>query len=327
MTAVFLAAGVWFITTQTSLSEVGKALAQADGRPILLGLVIMLATLLLKAWRWQILLAPQGPRPAFAASFSAIMLGQYVNLLIPFLRLGEIARIYALKRQIGWSRGKALGTLVVEKAVDLIMLILTLALLIPLVALPEYVSHPQATLGATAVLSLLTLYLLAFQTRRIITLSQTFARLLPQRLARFFLRLVVSGLEGLSALRHTRALLLLLAQSFLIAGLSVLLPLTLFSAFHLPLGVKEAILLNAAGTLVQIPPSTPLKIGILDGMIAGLLISFGVTDEAAVVNYTVVLHLTIVLPQILLGSVAANRTGWRWRDTALVQAQDPGLTA
>ena len=70
------------------------------------------------------------------------MLGQYVNLIVPFFRLGEVARIYALNRQASVPMAQSLGTLVVEKVLDLFILILTIAAILPFVVLPEFVGQP-----------------------------------------------------------------------------------------------------------------------------------------------------------------------------------------
>jgi hypothetical protein len=43
-----------------------------------------------------------------------------------------------------------------------------------------------------------------------------------------------------------------------------------------------------------------------------MLFRLGLVSEAVIVSYTIVFHLVVMLPQIVLGSAAISRTNWRW---------------
>jgi glycosyltransferase 2 family protein len=133
---VLLIWGVWYVVNEITLAELRHALALADPRYMVLALLVFLATLATKAARWQRQFTPRARRPGFAPSFWAMMLGQFMNTAVSFLRLGEIARVFALHQQTGISKLEGLGTLVLEKSLDLIMLVLTLVVLIPLSSCP-----------------------------------------------------------------------------------------------------------------------------------------------------------------------------------------------
>lgn len=320
LTIALVALGVWYVARRVSLAEIGSAFALARVDFIALGVVTILLTSFVKTWRWELLLRPH-ERTSFSALFWALMLGQYVNLLVPVLRLGEIARVYALNRQAGTAKVRALGTIVVEKALDMITLGLTMALLVSAVILPGFLTNSHLSLTVLALIALAFLYLLAYQTRLVLSLLQRLAGRLPLRLGELLLRLAVSGLEGLSALRDRRLNLALIGSSVVVALLSILTPLVLFPAFHLDLGLAEAALIHVVVTIALAPPSTPAKIGIFDGAVAFLLLRFGVSEEGVVVAYTIIYHLVAVLPLILLGGIAAARTGWRWQHAAVTPDQ------
>lgn len=309
---LLLGVGLWYLGRKVSLSEVLLALRLARPLPILLGLGVMLLTLLIKTWRWQLMFATEEDRPSFPALFWSLMLGQYVNLIVPFLRLGEIARIYALNHQSSVPMAQSIGTLVLEKVLDLFMLVLTLALVLPFVILPEFIGEPGLILWTVPVAGLAVLYVLAFQTEWISGLLLNLGARLP-RWAERIAGWLVTGLEGLSALRSPGASLMLVGSSALIALLSVLLPYVLLFAFDLPLTFVQAALLHVAVTVVTTPPSTPGKIGVFNGIVALALYGFGVTGDAAIIGYSIVFHLVVVLPQVVLGSLAAARTDWRWQ--------------
>lgn len=316
LAVALVAVGIWYLADKVSLAEVARALALAHVGYIALGVAVMVVTVLLKAWRWQLLLTEGETRPSFAPLFWSMMLGQYINLIVPFLRLGELARIVTLHQQTGISRGRSLGTLLIEKALDLIFFALTIAVLLPFVILPTFVGDPGLALGVVSLVVLLLLYLLAYQTESVTRILQSLAERVPLRLSQRLLQLAISGLQGLSALRSRKLTLLLLLSSAVIAFLAALLPYVLFPAFGLNLGLVAGTLMHVVVSVVSAPPSTPAKIGVFNGVAVFMLYRLGVTDDAAIVGYAIVFHLVVILPQIVLGGIAASRTKWRWQKAA-----------
>ncbi len=105
----------------------------------------------------------------------------------------------------------------------------------------------------------------------------------------------------------------MLLISLAIALLAVALPYVLFPALNLPLNLLDAALIHIVVTIAIIPPSTPTKIGVLNGAAALTLLQLGVRDETAVAGYAILFYLIIVVPQVVLGLIAASRSKWRWR--------------
>lgn len=303
-------AGLWLVTRNLDLAEVGRAFTQANLGAILLGLLVIIVTILAKTWRWRLLFAAAEGAPRFRSLFWSLVLGQFVNLLLPF-RLGDLARIYTLHQETQSGKARALGTLVVEKTLDTVMLAMTLLVLLPIMVVPRFVTEPGLTLVVAAALALGVLYAVAYQTERVVKLLQQLAHYLPLPLERRLVRLAVGGLSGLSALRNRRLAITLILSSAVIAGLAVLTPLVLFATFDLPLGLVEAVLLNLVLSVGSTPPSTPAKMGVFEWLVAFTLGRFGLTDNVIIVSYALIYHAVVILPQIVLGSVAIFRTHWR----------------
>ena len=322
LTSGLIIAGVWYLSTRLDLATIVNALSKTSLPYTILSVVIMLATILLKAIRWQLMFPSEQPPVRLSTSFWAISLAQYVNLVVPFIRMGEVARLYALNREAGVSPGRGVGTLVVEKTLDLIFFGLTILFVIPFVVFPQYVGRPGSILTLLPIILFGALYLLAYQTDLVITLWRRMIAPFPPRARDFLLRLAVSGLEGLAALRDRRLNLLMLLLSLMIAGLSIALPYVLFLALSLPLTFLDAALVHIVVSIAIVPPSTPAKIGVLNGAAALVLWQLGVPDEANIAAYTILLYLVVVIPQIILGLIATSRTKWSWRLVA-----QPSLTA
>ena len=323
LTLLFIVLGLWYIVRRVSLGDIAQAFTGANLGYIVLSLAIMVLTIALKAWRWQWLLTSQSQAPSFSTLFWAVMLGQWLNTAVPFFRLGEIARIYVVDHQAETGKARLLGTLVVEKTLEMITLVLTIVALLPFIVLPDFISAPGLPLSAVVLFILLALYLLAFQADLVVRLCRQVAARLPAPLARWLLQLVVSGLEGLAALRTRRATLVLFGVSLLIAVLSVVTPYLLFPALAIPFGFVEAALIHVVVSIAVTPPSTPGKIGVFDGAVAFTLLYLGLKNEAAIVSYTIIYHLVVLLPKIVLGSIAVSRTDWRRRQVEADLSSDP----
>ncbi|MFD0863348.1 YbhN family protein [Sungkyunkwania multivorans] len=79
-----------------------------------------------RAYRWNFLLEPIGYKPKFANNVMTVLIAYFANLGIP--RSGEVFRATAISAYEDIPFEKAFGTIVVERVIDLIMLLLVVAL-------------------------------------------------------------------------------------------------------------------------------------------------------------------------------------------------------
>lgn len=87
---------------------------------------IALLSHLARAERWRMLMEPAGYHPKLSHSFYSLMVGYFVNLVIP--RGGEVSRCYNLYKLDGTPADMSFGTVVVERIADLICLVLLIGL-------------------------------------------------------------------------------------------------------------------------------------------------------------------------------------------------------
>ncbi len=313
VSGALLVIGLWLLNKTVGLEAVIEAIELADGRFILLALLTMTTAGALKAYRWGTLLIPNRQPISFSSLFWATWLGQYVNIAMPFMRIGEVARVYALNHQTDVSKVRSFGTLVVEKTLDLVMLVLTIAILLPLIVLPDFIVDSSLILAAIAAFLFVSLYLLAYQTDLVIRICQRLLNWLPGPIGSRLMPLIISGLEGLASLRNQKAVAKLIGLSAIIAFFSFLTPFILFFAFHIDLGLAAAALVDTALSITTTPPSTPAQLGVFEGTVVLVLRQLGQEEGAVIVSYAIIYHLVVLLPKIVFGSIAATRTDWKWQ--------------
>ncbi len=95
---------------------------------VVVSLVIGLLSHISRTLRWGLMIEPIGHKPRFINTFLAVMVGYLMNLAFP--RMGEISRCGVLSRYEKISFTKLFGTVVAERAVDMISLLILLAIVI-----------------------------------------------------------------------------------------------------------------------------------------------------------------------------------------------------
>lgn len=80
--------------------------------------VVFMISNLHRTWRWQMLLEPLGYKTRFVNGYLSVVVGYFINLFIT--RTGEVARAASLAKYEKISFDKTMGTIVVDRLIDLI---------------------------------------------------------------------------------------------------------------------------------------------------------------------------------------------------------------
>lgn len=94
---------------------------RSDKGYLILMAVIAMASHLIRAIRWQMLLVPVGYTVGLGSSFLSVLIGYLVNLAVP--RGGEVSRCYNLYKLENTPPEISFGTVVAERVVDIIFLV------------------------------------------------------------------------------------------------------------------------------------------------------------------------------------------------------------
>lgn len=119
-----LAAGLlyWaFSKSELHWNDLLITFQQADYNWVVVSIVISLLSHLLRALRWEQLLAAMTYQPGTLRTFSAVLIGYFANFLVP--RLGEVSRCGSLQKTAGIPFEESFGTVITERIVDLLSLI------------------------------------------------------------------------------------------------------------------------------------------------------------------------------------------------------------
>lgn len=111
-----------------NLSEVWEKTREADARLLALAVAVTLMTYVLRAFRWRYLLAPIGPT-RFSTAFQTTVIGFAASFLLP-ARAGEVLRPYLLARREGLPPTACFATIILERLLDLVTVLLLFGLFV-----------------------------------------------------------------------------------------------------------------------------------------------------------------------------------------------------
>ena len=110
----------------TDFKTLVSELKHAHYSYIFYSLIFAMIAFASRAYRWNMLIHPLGYKPTFRNAFYSLMFGYLANLALP--RLGEVSRAVALNRAEKIPLDAIIGTVIAERAIDLLMLFLSIVL-------------------------------------------------------------------------------------------------------------------------------------------------------------------------------------------------------
>jgi uncharacterized protein (TIRG00374 family) len=307
---------IWLLVRSVDLGAAFEVLRTASPAWIVLMLVTTTLDVGSRGARWRALLAPIAPLP-YRRVLAYTYIGYLANNVLP-ARLGELYRSHALGEGEGVSRTTVLGTVVVERVVDTVMVVAIAAAAV-------------LVLSARGVMSSAVLVGLAFVSLLVIALGLGLAaHRLPgaDRLAAFVARwprvleLARRLREGLAVAGRPRTLALALAFSALAWVASTVTFLAAGQAVGVELTLAQAALLTSGVALVTIIPSGPGYVGTFELTVVEIAAGYGISRDAAFA-LGVLVHV-MILATTSIGGVVAMLARRGRRDRGSIEPAERG---
>lgn len=288
------------------LGAMASALWKANYFVLALGVTFTALGLLFRALSWRVIL---GGRVPYWRVFEALNEGYLLNNLLPF-RLGEFGRAYLVSRRNKLPALEALSSIVVERVIDLLMVVVLLVSFLPLVAGLDSArsAFTSIALGLIAVIVLVTV------ARKQAAVTQLVGRLLRHLHLRWldpdrWEARAASFLAGLSSLRDPRRALQAAfwsGMAWAAAGIGAWVMLLAFLPGATLTMAFVTLMLVGIGAAV---PSAPGSAGVFEFVVVKSLHQVFGVDNSLALSYGLVLHAANVLLSIVLGGLALAREG------------------
>ena len=234
----------------------------------------------LRVYRWRTLLV-ELKAVSVAAVAESLLVGYAVNNLLP-ARLGELFRADYAKRRLEFTRSTLLGSIIVERLLDLVAILSCLAL--GLLLIQTVVNAERLTTFKVIAAYALLIVVLGLLGVRTLTSRSTFiTKRLSQKLARIALDLK-AGLVSLNRRSRTVAICASVAIWLFEVGALWM----IFQALNITLTPGQALLLMGAASLSTLVPTAPGYVGTYQFVFALAMGAFGLPETLGVVASTLV---------------------------------------
>ena len=297
---------IWLLVRQLHMDELQRQLALFTAGPLLLAVVLDVGSVLCKAIKWHVLLRPL-ERIGVLRLQGAIYAGGAVFVVLPF-RLDEAVRAYAAARMSGLRWAQVIGSMALERLVDLFVIGVVVLALLAMLPLPGWFS---STLLVVGVLSAVIISMLV--------LSHLFsrARWIPPRISGF----IESMAEGSRAIARPH---LLGGATVLALGewvLTVTLAYLVSYAAGLALPPSALILTTTLLFASFAIPMVPAGIGPFEWAVTESLHKLYSVSKVRAATMAMVMHALLLAPMVTVGTLIIVITGIRLRDVQRWRAE------
>jgi uncharacterized protein (TIRG00374 family) len=287
-----------------------EAIARTNYWLVAASALTMLGAHLLRAMRWRYLLAPVKALST-QSLFSALLIGYAANSFVP-AHLGEILRALVIGKKYGISASAALGSIVVERIVDVVSLIAVMAVVLMVHPVPDWVTTSAILMLSAALLLCAVLVGGKRFEAQTAALVRTLLKPLPDRIGSRIEALALNFLRGIvplqSAAHYAAALVLSVAIWLCYAAVNYicLAAFGLVNAYSLAWYVGLVVLVFT--TISVVIPSTPGYVGTFHYLCQLALVMFGVPASEAL-SFAVIAHLVGFVPVAVIGLICAHYEG------------------
>jgi glycosyltransferase 2 family protein len=278
-------------------NETWQAFVHTDFVWLVPGTALFALAFLIRAVRWQSLFTPQR-RPALWPVVQSLFVGYLANNLLP-VRAGEAARVVALNKLSRTSIAESTATVLVERAFDVLSLLLLLFLMLPWLPHITWIQTAAVlALFLLLALAILAVVFMRYGDRPLQFLFRPLAKVsfLPRD---SIARAPANFLHGMAGLLNVRVGFVAFAWttlSWLVLGVSFW---CVMEAFHLGLSPLAGLLVVIAIGLAMILPSSPAALGVFEGATVLVLSAYSINSSTAL-SYALVLHAMNFFPFILV---------------------------
>lgn len=308
LSVILLAVCVYYALKGIKLKELWDLIVGANYWWAILPIPIILASHWVRAIRWKRILKPIKQVKSTFDLFSSVMLGYAINCISP--RAGEFVRPYALVRREKMSYSSALGTIVVERVIDVLALVFLLA--------ATFIFQSEKVMKGLP---------MEFDTNKIIVLTLLivgmFVLAFYPPIGRFFLKILIKPfsakfynkcedlydkfLAGFEIIKVPSEYVMMFVESMLIWLLYTLPMWIMFYSFSFEqvyhLGFEDAILLCVVSGVITTIAPTPGALGLYHVAIQNSMYAIYGIPPAEGLAYATLTHGINYLVQVVVGGL------------------------
>jgi len=284
---------LYFLLTKLDFAELLNIIKNINIFYFILSLFISFSVFPLLALRWQVLLRNVGLKKRVRDLNEIVFLSNFINCIVP-AKAGELYRAYLIKKNYRFSMSKTIGTIFVERLIDMAFLIALMIISIEVVfrgVFPAIVITPVKILLILTIIFIILAFVMKHQRKRIM-------KILPKKIKKIF-----GNFErGISGCLRWRDMPLIGSYSVLRWFIQIMSFYFIILAINLKISFFLIVFITLASALITLIPITPGGLGMGELAIAGILVMFSVEKNLAI-SASILIRFIGYWCVVLVGSI------------------------
>jgi glycosyltransferase 2 family protein len=298
-----------------------RDMANADWKWVLVGMSCDVMSYVVQSFRWKLLLTPLG-RVRMTKSIRAVFSGIFANLLLP-LRPGEFLRAYILSDSENIKLGLTLGSIGVERLVDLVIATASLGVASLLVDFPAAGVAGARFRRVADILGIGVLVLVTIIVALILYLEVKLGSDEPPTNGETGLKGKIMGaLSALHAMGTAPSFYPAVLFSLGVPGFQILAMWAMMKSYSLQLPFLVAVVVVLVINLGISLPNAPANVGSYQ-FFCVLGLSVFQVEKTTATGFSIFAFIALTLPLLFLGMAALVRSGLSLR-TMRERVSEPG---
>jgi len=264
-----------------------------------LGIFLLVTSCIIRAYRWKLIMDPLEKIPLHDV-FSATMVGYFGNGILAF-RLGELLRAYSVASGRQMSATQAFGTVIMERILDLLMVVIIFALLIPWFPFEQDGIRFAVYIFSGITFAIILGIFLSWKFNLMEKIGE--AAVLKKGIGRKLFQALNKIFDGIVLIKKTDHAMGIVLSSILTWGFYYAMTFIILGACDLNLGIVGSGTILVLGSVVIGIPALPGSAGTYDaGIKFSLMVVFGIASEKAL-TYAIVSHAVSYFPLVIIGMI------------------------
>jgi len=264
---------------------------------VISGSIALVSSCYVRAYRWKLLIDPIKKIPV-KEIFGSTMIGYFGNGILAF-RLGELLKAYSLSKNRSIQVSEVFGTVIVERVLDLLMVLLLFFFVIP------WYPFDNDLLRLAIITFIVMIFVLSILSGLVIYFD--LIKKIEKRVSKLsFIKSVLSfakdAIKGIKTIFENKNKNKILFLSLFLWLMYIAITVLLLDSCGIELNLSNSIIIFILGSLSLGIPALPGSAGTYDASVKyGLIVLFSI-DSSQALNYALISHAVSFFPLVFIGA-------------------------
>ncbi|MFL3004772.1 MAG: lysylphosphatidylglycerol synthase transmembrane domain-containing protein [Candidatus Neomarinimicrobiota bacterium] len=291
--------GLYFAFSGQDFESLRYSVSNVNINKVCIAIVLLISSCIPRALRWKLLVEPFESM-SFYHVFSATMIGYFGNGIL-FFRLGEFLKAFALAKEYKITVSQAFGTVVVERILDLLMVLLIFLIVIPSFPLNDEKIKIALLFSSSIVVFIIAIIIIVYKLDFVERISQF--RIFRTRYGKKTISPIQKLFEGVVAIFKNKNIFMIIFLSLFIWSIYFYIGVIVLDACKISLGYFEVGALTVISSFIIGIPSLPGAAGTLHSGVRYALEGVFQISAPKALSYAIISHAISYFPLLVIGFI------------------------